>query len=205
MYPRRGRASSVRVAGAVRLRWPDVESADVRRAGQRTVTAFDRRQREVDGGLSEVELSLGQSDVLDGVRRSDRDDECIRIGIADVLGGEDHQPAGHEARVFARLEHRREVVDGGVRIGPTHRLDECGRDVVVTVAGAVVDKGRLRGILDMVLGLATRARRLPGEPRRGAVRASPPDFATISATTASGTSASSSMAPRARSSRAPGR
>ena len=49
--------------------------------------------------------------MLDRLRGRDGDEERLRVGVADVLGGEhDHAP-GDEARVLAALEHRREVVD----------------------------------------------------------------------------------------------
>ena len=55
--------------------------------------------------------------MLERVRGRDGDLERARIGVADVLGGEDRHPAGDEARVLAALEHRGEVVDGRVGIG----------------------------------------------------------------------------------------
>jgi hypothetical protein len=82
----------------------------------------------------------------------DRDEQRPRIGIAHVLGGEDHHPAGDEARVLTGLEHHREVVDSRVRVPATHGLDEGGRVVVVLVAGAVVpQRTRAGGVGDVTL------------------------------------------------------
>ena len=112
-----------------------------------------RRAREVDRRLGEVELHLRETDVLDGVRRGDRDEERTRVSVADVLGGEDDHPAGDEARILAAREHRGEVVDGGVRIRGAHRLDERRDEVVVRVAALVVDERPLAGgVLDVLLG-----------------------------------------------------
>ena len=59
--------------------------------------------------------------MLDRLRRRDRDEQRLRVGVADVLGGEhDHAP-GDEARVLAAFEHHREVVDG--RVGSRARID----------------------------------------------------------------------------------
>ena len=108
-----------------------------------------RRPREVDGRLREVQPRLGQADVLDRLRRGDRDEQSLRIGVADVLGGEHDHPPGDEARVLAALEHHREVVDRGLDVARARRLDP-GRDrVVVRVAVPVVEERPLpRGVLD---------------------------------------------------------
>ncbi len=101
--------------------------------------------REVDRRLREVELRLGQAHVLECLRRSDCDEEGPRIGIADVLGGENHHSSGDEPRVLAAFEHCGQVVDGGVGITPAHRLDEGRDDVVVLIAGPVVAERALAG------------------------------------------------------------
>ena len=138
-----------------------------------------RRQRQVDRGLGERELALGQADVLDRGGGRGRDHERLGIGVADVLGGEHDHPADDEARVLAALEHHRQVVQRGVRIRAARRLDP-GRDrVVVAVGLAVVEQ---RAPLQRVLGVGERrpARR-PRPPRTparapfSAVRASPPE------------------------------
>ena len=97
-----------------------------------------RRAREVDGRLRQVEASLRQADVLDGMRRRDGDDECLRVGVADVLGREDDHAARDEPRVFASFEHRGEVVDGGLDVARPRRLDPRRDEVVVLVASLVV-------------------------------------------------------------------
>ena len=59
--------------------------------------------------------------MLERLRGGDGDEQGPRVGVADVLRGEDHHAPGDEARVLAALEHRREVVDGRVRVAP--RID----------------------------------------------------------------------------------
>jgi hypothetical protein len=146
-------------------------------------------QREVDRGLGEVELRLRQADVLDRLCRRDGDDERVRVGETDVLGGENDHPPGDEAGVLPRLEHRGQVVDGRVGIRAAHRLDEGRREVVVAVTGAVVDGGRLRAASStssVVSGAPPAVCHASGTP--SAVRASPPAFAAMSAATSSETS-----------------
>ena len=124
-----------------------------------------RRQRQVDRGLGERELALRQPDVLDRVGRRGGHDERLRVGVADVLGGEHDHPAHDEARILAALEHHRQVVQRGVGVGAARGLDP-GRDrVVVAVGLAVVEQ---RPALERVLGVGERDRlavagRLAGE------------------------------------------
>ena len=68
--------------------------------------------------------------VLDGERHLER----ARIGVADVLGREDHHAPRDEQRVLAGLEHAHQVVERRVGIAAAHALDERGDDVVVLLA-----------------------------------------------------------------------
>ena len=87
--------------------------------------------------------------MLERLRGGDGDDERLRIGVADVLARRDHDPAREEARILAALEHRGEVVDGGVRVAAAHRLDERRGEVVVAVARPVVAERPLaRDVVD---------------------------------------------------------
>ena len=58
--------------------------------------------------------------MLDRVCRRDSDEQRLRVGVADVLGGEHDHPPRDEARVLAALEHRRQVVHGGIGVRPPH-------------------------------------------------------------------------------------
>ena len=125
-----------------------------------------RRAREVDRRLREVEPRLGQPDVLDRLRRRDRDEQRLRVGVADVLGGEhDHAPRD-EARVLAAFEHRGEVVDRRLHVARARRLDPRRDEVVVRVAALVVDERPLaRRVVD-VARLERRRLRLRGLRRQ---------------------------------------
>ena len=119
------------------------------------------RSREVDGGLGEIELCLWQSDELERVCGRNRDHQCARVRVSDVLGREDDHAARDEAGILSSLEHRREVVDGGVGIPAAHRLDERRGEVVVLVSLPVVEQRALAGCVeDMALcdRLALRTR-----------------------------------------------
>jgi hypothetical protein len=59
-----------------------------------------------------------------GLERGGRHAERLRIGVADVLGREDHHAAQHEPRILAGLEHARHPVHRGVRVRAPHALDE---------------------------------------------------------------------------------
>ena len=79
-----------------------------------------------------------------------RDLQRLRIGKPDVLGGRDDEPAGDEQRILAGLEHASQPVDGGIGIAAANALDERRHDVVVLVAGAVVQEmPLLQGALDV--------------------------------------------------------
>ena len=107
--------------------------------------------------------------MLERLRCRDGDEECSRIGVADVLGGEDDHPPGDEARILAALEHRGEVVHGRIGIAPAHRLDERRDDVVVLVARPVVAQRALAGRVGDVPRLercALGCGGLPGELER---------------------------------------
>ena len=122
--------------------------------------------------------ALGQPDELDRDAVGRRDHQRARVGVADVLGGQDHHPPHDEARVLAALEHHREVVQRGVDVAGARRLDPRGDQVVVLVAGAVVAHGLA---LQRALGAgqATRAARAravsaASSSAPSALRASPP-------------------------------
>ena len=135
-------------------------------------------EREVDGGLAHGEHAFREPHELDGLQGGDRHLERLGVGIADVLGGEDHHPAQDEAGVLASLEHADHVVDGGVGVGAAHGLDEGGDHVVVLFAGLVVEDGlggeRLLGVLSAYLGASGEAHRRAATSRAfKARRASP--------------------------------
>ena len=122
-----------------------------------------RRQRQVDRRLGEREPALRQPDVLDRVGGGDGDRQRLRIGVPDVLGGEDDHAPRDEARVLAALQHRGQVVQRRVGIRAARGLDP-GRDVVVVLVAALVVEHGLA--LHRVLGVGERDR-LAGRRRAG--------------------------------------
>ena len=110
------------------------------------------RQRVVDGRLGEVDAALGQADDLDRAESCLGNKKGLGIGVADVLGGRDHDAARDELGVLARVEHAREPVERGVGVAAAHRLDEGADYVVVHVAGLVVAQPMARVGLEDVLG-----------------------------------------------------
>ena len=63
-------------------------------------------------------------------------DERLRIGVADVLGREAHQPPRDVQRILAGLEHARQPVDRRVGIAVAHRLVQRRDQVVVLLAAS---------------------------------------------------------------------
>lgn len=76
---------------------------------------------------------------MDRVETGVGQQQRIGVGQTDVLRGEDHQPAGDEARFFASGQHPRQIVDGRVGIAAANRFDEGRDDVVVLFAVFVVE------------------------------------------------------------------
>ena len=98
--------------------------------------------------MREVEGSLRQADQFHRVGRSRRHDERHRVGHADVLAGEDRQPASDETWILAYLEQSGEPIHTGVRVGAAHALDQC-RDEVVVLLGAVAEGPHRARLNDM--------------------------------------------------------
>ena len=98
-----------------------------------------------------------------GLLRGDRDGQGLGIGEADVLGGEDDQAPRHEHHVLTRLQHPGHPVDGRVGIAAAHALDQRRDDVVVLVAGAVIEQVPL---LQRLLDLLQRDGAFAGQPGR---------------------------------------
>ena len=88
--------------------------------------------------MGQGEPTLGHPEHGDGLRRSHSRLQRRGIRHADVLAREDHETPCDEARVLPRLDHARQVVEGGVDIAAAHALDEGADDVVMLVAIAVV-------------------------------------------------------------------
>lgn len=62
----------------------------------------------------------------------------VRIGQADILGGTDHHSAGNKLGVFPTLYHAGHPVEGGIGVAATDALDEGRYDIIVHLAVFVV-------------------------------------------------------------------
>ncbi len=100
-----------------------------------------RRGGEIDHRLSDGELALGTAEKIVGVLRGVADHQRLWIGKADVLHRHAHDTAREEQRIFAGIQHAREIIQRRVRIGAAHRFVQGRDQVVVAVGGLVVDRG----------------------------------------------------------------
>ena len=123
-------------------------------------------QRQVDRRLRKGKLAFGQAHVLDRVGSRGRDQQRLRIGIADVLGGQHDHPADDEPRVLSSLEHHREVIQRSVGVRAARGLDPGLDRVVVAIGFPVVEQcpplQRVLGVLerDRLLGPGSFTRQL---------------------------------------------
>ena len=138
-----------------------------------------RGGRQIRRRLRERDPTLGVADEVVRVLGGDRDLQRARVGVADVLGGEDDHPPGHEERILTGLEHAHQPVDGGVGIARSHAFDERGDDVVVLLAALVVAERLLlqrlldEGQVERLDAALTRARLAASSSAPSATRASP--------------------------------
>ena len=87
---------------------------------------------QVNRRLRQRKEGFGQADQVRDLRGGRSLHDRLRIGQADIFGGEDAQPSCDEDRVGAAFDHPRQPVQGGVCVGVSHGLDQ-GRDQVVVV------------------------------------------------------------------------
>ena len=90
----------------------------------------------------------------------------LRVGVADVLGREAHQPARDVERILAGLEHARQPVERRVGVAVAHRLVQRRDEVVVLLAGLVVAGARAAGWLRSSVRAVDAAGRPSGAGRR---------------------------------------
>ena len=132
------------------------------------------RGGEIDGGLGKGEFALGRTQIVVSILGGVGDNQCLRIGEADVLHRHPHQaPADLKLRPLAGVEHAGEVVESRVGIGAAHRFMQRRDQVVVTVLAFVIDRRAPLDDLEEGGGIErlTLARGTPdllGERQRGA-------------------------------------
>ena len=99
-----------------------------------------RRGRDIDHRLRDREFALGRAEKVVGVLRGVADHQRLRIGEADILDRHAHHAAREIERVLAGIEHAREIIERGVRIGAAHRFVQRRDQIVMAVLRLVVDR-----------------------------------------------------------------
>lgn len=94
--------------------------------------------------MGEVDPAFGHADFLAGGVRGCGEGEEGVVREADVFGGDNDEAAGDVEGVFARGEHAREVVEGGVGVGAADGFVEGG-DGVVCECGCLLALDLFRG------------------------------------------------------------
>ena len=102
-----------------------------------------RRRGEVNDRLGQGQLPLRRAEKIVGFFGVQGQGQGLRVGQADVLGGEtDHAP-GDVERILARRQHPDEPVERGVDVAVTEALVEGRDEVEVLFPGFVVEEGPL--------------------------------------------------------------
>ena len=97
-----------------------------------------RRERTINHRLREDDARLRHAYQCHRLRRSRRHLQGLRIGQANIFARQNHDATRHKTRILAALQHARQVVHRGIRVGAAHRLDERAHHVIVLVARTVV-------------------------------------------------------------------
>ena len=95
------------------------------------------RQTQVHRRLCQAQITFRAAQELRRVTGRERHPQRLRVGQADVLGGDADQPPGHVQRVGAAFQQPGQPVERGVRLGAAHRFVQR-RDQVVKVLAALV-------------------------------------------------------------------
>ena len=98
-------------------------------------------ERQVDGGLGQVVLGLGEANPGKGLGGGDRLDQGLGVGEADILRGQYQQAPDDEFGVLAGVEHAGQPIEGGVDIGTPHAFDEGGNGIVMGISVTIIQHG----------------------------------------------------------------
>ena len=99
------------------------------------------RRAEIDDHLGDRQFALRRAETFVSFPAGQRLGQRVRIGHADILGGEADQAAGDVAGVFAAGQHAREPIQRRIGIRTTQRLMQRGDQVVVLFPILVVQRG----------------------------------------------------------------
>jgi len=91
-------------------------------------------ESQVGDRLRERELAFRQPDELRRLHRRHCDHQGPRIGVADILAGQDHEPPREKPHVLASLEHPRQPVEARIGVAAPDAFDQGAGTVVVRVA-----------------------------------------------------------------------
>ena len=80
--------------------------------------------------MGQCHIAFGHADEMACLVSGHGDHQGLAVGHADVFAGKPDQAAGYIQRVFPRLQHTGQPVDGGVYIAVAHGFVQ-GRDQVV--------------------------------------------------------------------------
>ena len=98
-----------------------------------------RGGREIDRRFRQCQLSFGTAEKVVGILCRQGDAERAGIRESDVFTRHAHEAPREVERILTTREHAREPVERAIDIGATHRFVECGDEIVVLLAGFVVD------------------------------------------------------------------
>ena len=97
----------------------------------------------VNGGVTQSMLTeiimFCNPDLVDSIETGICQQQCVRVGKADILRGENHKSAGDKSRFLATRQHSCQVVDSCIGITAADTLDKCRDYVVVLLAILVVE------------------------------------------------------------------
>ena len=110
-----------------------------------------RRKREINHRFRQMNAAFRHSDEVARLIGSDGDLKRFGVCKTHVLACKAGHAAGDVEGVFARFQHARQPIDGGVRVGVAHGLVQGGDDVVVFLARLVIEEGLFRGALFEIL------------------------------------------------------
>ena len=93
---------------------------------------------QIDRRLRQRNPSFRHADLGNHLEAGIGQKQCIRIGKPHIFRCRQAQTPGNEQRVFARIDHPGQVIDGGIGVGAPDALDEGGDDIVVHLPVLVI-------------------------------------------------------------------
>ena len=73
-------------------------------------------------------------------RGGNGDNECLGVGEANILDRHADHPPCDEQRVFAGIEHTREIVESRVGVRSTHRFMQRADQIVMALLRLIIDR-----------------------------------------------------------------